>query len=375
VERLPGCRSDSLWILDFAGIARIPIAFVLLVWHVHEMVFGFGLAVVAGVLFTTVPNWTGQMPLQGVALGGLAGLWVVGRLAVFGSAWICEALAALLDLAFPLALLFAMGREVLTGRNWRNLPVIAALGVLLDGDAWTHLGTLGVVMGAESGNWLGVAVILMLISFMGGRIIPSFTRNWLAREQQGMKMPAPFGVADRMALAGAAIALLAWVVAPDTIATAWTEVAAGVLLLIRLARWQGWRTRREPLLFVLHLGYAWLAGGFLVLGLTGATRLLAPPDAVHALTVGAIGTMTLAVMTRATLGHTGRSLQAGVGTFIAYALVSLAALLRLAAPLTEGHMLLLFWVAGAAWVAAFGLFAALHFTALTRPRERPAVGL
>ncbi|MGH7043591.1 MAG: NnrS family protein [Acetobacteraceae bacterium] len=359
-----------LWLLAFAGIARVPSAFPPLIWHVHEMVFGFGLATVAGFLFTAVPNWTGQMPLQGAPLGWLVALWLVGRVAVFGSGWIGEAVAAPLDLAFPAALMAVMGREILAGRNWRNLPVIGALGVLLAADVWVHLGVLGAVGDARGGNRLGVAVLLLLISMMGGRLIPSFTRNWLARARPAAPMPAPFGIVDRIALGAAALALLAWVAAPDAAVSAWTALAAGVLLASRLARWQGWRTWREPLLLVLHLGYAWLAGGFLLLGLAGLTGWLAPIDAVHALTVGAIGTMTLAVMTRATLGHTGQALRAGRGTCAAYVLVGLAALLRLTAPLAGADTLLVLALAGAAWTGAFGLFVVLYAGPLVRPRAR-----
>lgn len=359
-----------LSIAAFTGFVHIPTAFSALVWHVHEMVFGFGLAVVAGFLLTAVPNWTGRMPLQGVALAGLAGLWLLGRLAVFVSGWISEVVAAPLDLAFPAALVAVIAREILTGRNWRNLPIIVALALLLCGDLWVHLGTLGVIVDMEGGNRLGVAVLLMLVSFVGGRLVPSFTRNWLARVRPTSPMPSPFGVIDRMALAVTALALLGWIIAPDAAVTSSVAIFAGALLLGRLARWRGWRTWPEPLLFVLHLGYAWLAGGFLVLGIAGLTGWLAPADAVHALTVGAIGTMTLAVMTRATLGHTGRALHAGGGTVAAYGLVSLAALLRLVAFRAGADMPWLLWLAGAAWVAAFALFAALYVGPLTRPRTR-----
>lgn len=369
---LAAALAIPLWLLVFAGVTPLPSAFPPLVWHVHEMVFGFGLATVAGFLFTAVPNWTGQMPLQGPALGWLVGLWALGRVAVFGSAWIGEAVAAPLDLAFPVALVAVIGREILTGHNWRNLPIVGALGTLCAADAWVHLGVLGVVAHAQGGDRAGVAVLLMLITMMGGRLIPSFTRNWLARARPAGRMPTPFGGLDRAALGAAALALLAWVVAPDAAVTASVALAAGVLLFARLARWQGWRTWREPLLLVLHLGYVWLAGGFLVLGLAGLTGWLAPADAVHGLTVGAIGTMTLAVMTRTSLGHTGRTLHAGPGSCAAYALVGLAALLRLAAPLVRDHTLLLLTLAGLAWSGAFGLFVVLYFGALSRPRVRRA---
>ncbi|HUZ63256.1 MAG TPA: NnrS family protein, partial [Acetobacteraceae bacterium] len=222
----------------------------------------------------------------------------------------------------------------------------------------------------QGGNRAGVAVLLLLISMMGGRLIPSFTRNWLARTYPAGRMPAPFGTMDRVALGAVALALLGWVVAPGATASSWVALAAGLLLLGRLARWEGWRTGREPLMLVLHVGYAWLASGFLLLGIAGLTGWLAPADAVHGLTMGAVGTMTLAVMTRATLGHTGGALHAGPGTCAGYALVSLAALLRVAAPLAGDDTLLLLVLAGAARSGAFGLFVVLYFGPLTRARVR-----
>ena len=253
---LAAAAAIPLWLLAFAGIARLPSAFQPLVWHVHEMVFGFGIATVAGFLFTAVPNWTGRMPLQGPGLGWLVGLWVLGRVAVFGSAWTGATVAAPLDLAFPAALVAVMGREILAGRKWRNLPILGALSGLLVADAWVHLGVLGVVSYPQGGNRAGVAVLLLLISMIGGRLIPSLTRNWRARARTAARMPAPFGAVDRVALGTVALALLAWVVAPGAAVSSWVAVAAGLLLLGRLARWQGWRTWREPLLLVLHVGYA-----------------------------------------------------------------------------------------------------------------------
>jgi uncharacterized protein involved in response to NO len=233
-----------------------------------------------------------------------------------------------------------------------------------------HLDVLGWVPHAQGGNRLGVDVLLLLISLMGGRLIPSLTRNWLARETPGGRMPAPFGVVDRLALGGAALALLTWVVAPDAAASAWTTIAPGVLVFGRLARCQGWRTWWEPLLLVLHFGYAWLGGGFRLLGLGGLTGWLAPVDVVHRLTVNAVATMTPAVMTRATLAHTGRALHVGWGTCTAYALVSLSALLRLAAPLAGDEAFRLLVFAGAAWSGAFGLFVVCCLGPLIRLRTR-----
>ncbi len=181
-------------------------------------------------------------------------------------------------------------------------------------------------------------------------------------------MPAAFDVVDRTVLAVTGLALAVWTLTPEGVATPWIELAAGLMLGVRLARWRGEATLREPLLWVLHLGYGWLSLGFLLLAFNNLLPLLPQTTALHALTVGAIGTMILAVMTRASLGHTGRPLVAGPGTTAIYVLVTLAAILRLLAPLDSAWYLLMLSLAGAAWSAAFGLFVLLYARPLVRPR-------
>ncbi|MBG0800384.1 NnrS family protein [Methylocystis sp. FS] len=357
-----------IWIAFFAGHGQVPTALPPVVWHVHEMVFGFGAATVAGFLLTAIPNWTGRMPLQGGPLALLVLLWAVGRIAVLFSAKIGVDSAAALDLAFPILFLLVVAREIIAGRNWRNLPMLGALLFLLLGNLLVHFESVGIARTAELGNRLGVATLLMLISFIGGRIVPSFTRNWLAKEQPGVAMPAAFDVVDRTVLAVTGLALAVWTLTPEGVATPWIELAAGLMLGVRLARWRGEATLREPLLWVLHLGYGWLSLGFLLLAFNNLLPLLPQTTALHALTVGAIGTMILAVMTRASLGHTGRPLVAGPGTTAIYVLVTLAAILRLLAPLDSAWYLLMLSLAGAAWSAAFGLFVLLYARPLVRPR-------
>jgi uncharacterized protein involved in response to NO len=359
-----------LWLLSFAGETDIGTVLPPVLWHAHEMVFGYGVATVAGFLLTAIPNWTGRMPLQGGPLEILVVLWLTGRFAVLFSAWIGPGPVAILDLAFPVVFLVVVAREIIAGRNWRNLPMMAALGLLLIGNLLVHLEALGVAETSALGNRLGVATLLMLISLVGGRIIPSFTRNWLAKVEPGSAAPAPFDRLDRIALAVTAVALATWVILPGDRISSAAELVAGIALAARLMRWRGGATLREPLLWVLHLGYAWLALGLVLLGLSGFVSALPPTAALHALTVGAIGTMTLAVMTRATLGHTGRPLVAGRGTTTIYLLVTLAAVLRLLAPLDDERYLLLLSLAGAAWSGAFGLFALCYFRPLTLPRVR-----
>jgi uncharacterized protein involved in response to NO len=349
------------------GGAEIPAALSPLIWHAHEMVYGYGAAVVAGFLLTAIPNWTGRMPLRGRPLAGLALLWLVGRVAVLSSGRTGSTIAAVLDLAFPAVFLSVILREILAGRNWRNLPMVAALALLLLGNLLVHLDTAGMAATANIGNRLGVATLLMLINLIGGRIVPSFTRNWLARERPEVPSPAAFGALDRVVLALVALALLCWIVIPDFSVASWIEVAGGIAVLVRLIRWRGEATWREPLVWVLHLGYGWIVIGLLLLGLNGWLAVLPETTALHALTVGAIGTMTLAMMTRASLGHTGRPLTAGTGTTAIYVLVTIAAVLRLIAPL-GGQYVPILWLAAAAWSSAFGLFVLLFAGPLMQRR-------
>ncbi len=358
-----------LWLCVYAGKIALPSALPPTVWHVHEMVFGFALATVAGFLLTAIPNWTGRLPLSGWPLGVLACLWLAGRVAVLFSGAIGPLAAAVVDLSFPALFIAVIARELVAGRNWRNLPMLVALSLLLGGSTLVHLDALGIATTAPAGNRLGIATILMLIALVGGRIVPSFTRNWLAKARPGGPLPAQAGRLDIAALLVTVTGLAAWVVAPESAVAPWLELAAGIAVAVRLSRWCGLATFREPLVFILHIGYGWLALGLLLLGYNGLHPLLPQTTALHALTAGAVGTMTLAVMTRATLGHTGRALAAGPGTRAIYLLVTLAAVLRLAAPLAGANALTLTWIAGGAWSAAFGLFALLYGRSLMRSND------
>jgi uncharacterized protein involved in response to NO len=328
-------------------------------------VFGFGLAAVTGFLLTAIPNWTGRLPVRGMALASLALLWLAGRVALLAAN---APIAAVIDLAFPLAVIFVVARELIAGRNFRNLPMLVALGLLFTASLLMHLHTNGIVYEAALGNRIGIATLLALIALVGGRIVPSFTRNWLAKAQPDAALPAQASRFDIVCLLFTISGLVAWVAEPQSRVSSAMLIAAGAATLARLARWRGLATLREPLLFVLHLGYGWLGLGLLLLGCSGFSEWLPTGAALHALTVGAIGTMTLAVMTRASLGHSGRPLIAGRGTLAIYSLVTLAALLRIAAPLTS-HPVSLTSLAGLAWCAAFALFAVLFGPLLLGARQ------
>jgi uncharacterized protein involved in response to NO len=360
-----------VWLCAHAAEMVLPSALPPVLWHAHEMIYGYALASVAGFLLTAIPNWTGRLPLRGMPLAALAFLWFAGRVAVLLSGSIGAPAAALVDLSFPVALIAVVAREILAGRNWRNLPMVAALSLLAAGSLLVHLHATGLAYTAELGNRLGVATLSMLIALVGGRIVPSFTRNWLARTRPRGRIPAPESRLDYAALAVTLAALAGWVAAPQGLATPWLALAAGTALAVRLSRWCGWAVLREPLLFVLHAGYAWLAFGLFLLGLNGLTAWVPASAALHALTVGAVGTMTLAVMTRATLGHSGQPLAAGGGTIAIYLLVTLAALLRVAVPMAGTSAVPLTWLAGAAWSASFLLFVLLYRVHLTQIKSIP----
>jgi len=361
-----------LWLIVYAGSGVVPSAMPALIWHVHEMVFGYAAATVAGFLLTAIPNWTGRMPLQGGPLALLVALWLIGRLGVFFSATIGAPLAALVDLAFPAAFLAVVAREILAGKNWRNLPMLLALSLLLIGNLLVHLEVLDIADTAALGNRIGLVTLFLLISLVGGRIIPSFTRNWLTKTRPDVPPPAPEGPFDFAVLAVTALALALWAALPDATVTAYAALIAAIAAAARLWRWRGYATLREPLLFILHVGYFWIVLGLLLLGLNGIFGFLPPSAALHALTAGGVGTMTLAVMTRASLGHTGRPLTAGPGTNTIYLLITLAAVLRVLAPLAGDAMLSVLDLAGAAWALAFGLFAVLYGSALAQPRVQAA---
>jgi uncharacterized protein involved in response to NO len=344
-----------LWLAALQGTAAIPTAFDPVAWHAHEMLFGFVTAAIAGFLLTAIPNWTGRMPLQGFPLAILLGLWLTGRLATWGSEWIGAGIAAALDLAFLPLLLGVVLREILAGRNWRNLPMPVVLGGLLAANALTHADAAGIAATGPLGQRLGIAIVVLLICLVGGRIIPSFTLNWLKKRGQ-TRLPARFGAHDRVALGLAATALAIWVSAPESAIGGAALIAAGLANLIRLLRWRGHLTLTEPLVWSLHLGFIWAPIGLLLIGLGAFLPDVPLAAGLHALTAGAMGGMTLAVMTRATLGHTGRLLTADRLTAAAYLLVAAAAVLRLAAAFSADGYVPLLWTSGLAWSAAFGLF-------------------
>ncbi|HLZ01122.1 MAG TPA: NnrS family protein [Bradyrhizobium sp.] len=354
-----------VWLCVFQGELALRTAFVPRDWHVHEMLFGYVAAVIGGFLLTAVPNWTGRLPLQGAPLAVLVSSWLAGRIAVCMSAWIGWAFACAIDAAFLALLAAAAAREIIVGRQWGNVPVVAIVSLFAAGNIAfhieAHLGGL-----AEYSTRFAIALVITLVALIGGRIVPSFTRNWLARQRPG-HLPAPVGRFDAVVMVVSMIALVGWIIAPATAASGIALIIAGCLHLVRLARWAGYRTMPDRLVLILHLAYAFVPVGYLLAGLAAFDAL--PPSAgIHAWTGGAIGSMTIAVMTRATLGHTGRALRASVGTQCLYAAVIVAALMRISASLAPEHMQVLLATAGTSWTLAFLGFAVIYGRALCMQR-------
>jgi uncharacterized protein involved in response to NO len=360
-----GAIAIALWLPMFEGHVALPTAFSPLDWHVHELLWGYAPAAIAGFLLTAIPNWTGRLPVVGRPLLGLVALWAIGRIAITVSAWIGALPAAVLDLAFPVALVFVAGREVVAGRNWRNLKVVATVAVLAIGDAVFHAET--VLRGTGTiGPRIGIAATVMLIVIVGGRIVPSFTINWLRNRGPG-RSPTPFAGFDRVVSIATALALALWVFVPAGPITATALAATGLAHLVRLARWAGWRTTGEALVLVLHVAYLFVGLGFLLLAASLFGAPLRPSAALHAWTIGAVGLMTLAVMTRASLGHTGRPLRATWPIAVLYAGGLVAALARIAVGLGHAEMLFLH-LAAAGWLVAFAGFVIVYRPILTSPR-------
>ena len=356
----------GLWICSLIGEIGLPTAFDALAWHRHEMLFGFVGAVMGGFLLTAVPNWTGRLPIAGWPLGGLFALWLAARLALLFSSVTGLWLAFILDVGFFLLLGLLAAREVFEANN-RNVPIVGMILLYGFADAIDYLATSGVISLPDLGWQLALSLVILLISLIGGRIIPSFTRNWMAKQRMKTGLPTQPGKFDLFVIGATAIAFVAWLSGPADTPIGIVLVAAAVLQAVRWARWSGYRTFADPLVLVLHVGYAWVPIGLALLGFS-LMGLVPRSAAIHALTAGAMATMILAVMTRATLGHTARELKANAATVVVYLLVTVGAVLRVVASLRLIDYNIGVEIAGLAWGAAFLVFLIAYAPVLWRPR-------
>ena len=351
------------WIVILMGVPDPELLSAVRDWHVHEMVFGFLPAVITGFLLTAIPNWTDRTPIRGSELLSLWALWLAGRV-VMAVPFLSPLLSSVIDGAFLVVVAGLAWREIIAGKSWPQSPIGVLVSLYACANVLFHVWTL-INAGTDPAERMGLALVLVLLSLIGGRVTPNFTRDFLA-EQGRAEQPAPFSPVDGLSVVLVAIAALFWIVQPQALMTGWLWVAAGLLNLVRLFRWYGWLTWREPLVLTLHVGFAWVVLALLVMGGAILGVGLSITDAIHALTTGAVGAMTLAVMTRASLGHTGRPKHAGSLTVCIYLLVNVGALLRVFGPsLDSSHLVL--GLAAMCWSSAYLLFALIYGPFLLRP--------
>ena len=338
-------------------------------WHGHEMLFGFVSAAIGGFLLTAVPGWTGSKSYAGWPLGILVAIWLAGRMALLPWLALRPIAEAIIDLMFFPALVATLAPPLIRARKVRNMPFIALLTLLFAANLAFHLGQLGMLDNGEMIS-LGATldIVIIMITVIGGRIIPAFTRSGLARNGISIEIK-PREWLDIAAI-GAVVAVLAGdLIVPQSLLNGVVALVAALVQATRLAQWNGHRTLRDPLVWVLHAGYAWLVIG---LALKGLWLIAAIPFAekwLHALTIGAFGTMILAFMTRASLGHTGRTLIAPAPVAGAYILVSLAAAIRVFGPaILPSNYAVVVISAGTCWIAAFMIFLLIYTPMLMRAR-------
>ena len=351
------------WIVILMGVPDPELLSAVRDWHVHEMVFGFLPAVITGFLLTAIPNWTDRTPIRGNELLSLWALWLAGRV-VMAVPFLSPLLSSLIDGAFLVVVAGLAWREIIAGKSWPQAPIGVLVSLYACANVLFHVWTLN-SSETDRAERMGLALVLVLLSLIGGRVTPNFTRDFLA-EQGRAEQPAPFSRFDGLSVVLVGIAAVFWIVQPQALMTGLLWVAAGLLNLVRLMRWYGWLTWREPLVLTMHVSFAWVVLALLVMG--GAILGVGLPitDAIHALTTGAVGAMTLAVMTRASLGHTGRPKHAGPLTVCIYLLVNVGALLRVFGPsLDSSHLVL--GLAAMSWSSAYLLFALIYGPFLLRP--------
>ncbi|SEN25352.1 uncharacterized protein involved in response to NO [Pseudomonas sp. ok272] len=366
---LAGCLlavlAIPLWLAAFSGlIGHWTPAGGWLGWHRHELLFGFGLAIIAGFLLTAVKTWSGRPGLSGKPLAALAALWLCARLA-----WLADApwpLLAVLELAFPLAVALVMGFTLWTVRQKRNYPIVAVLLLLAGADG---LSLYGLVEGHEGwqrqGVLTGIWLVAAMMGLIGGRVIPFFTQRGLGR----VEAVAPRPWLDWLLLIGSPLVALLYAAGPALLPNIGVGLLFAVLAaghLMRLVRWHDWALWRVPLLWSLHLAYGWLAVACLGMALWHFGVPINPSLAVHCLTIGAMGGLVLTMIARVSLGHTGRPLKPPSGMTLAFILLNLACLSRVV--LILFLPLLALWLAGLCWVLAFALYAWRYGPMLLRTR-------
>ncbi|MDD1615250.1 MAG: uncharacterized protein involved in response to NO [Methylococcaceae bacterium NSP1-2] len=353
-----------LWNAMFKGSLSLSNYFAPNEWHAHEMLLGYSVAVMAGFLLTAVKNWTGQPTATGDKLAGLCLLWLYGRLLPFYSGLLPDALIALVDFAFLPVLAYQVSQPIMKSKNYRNLVFIGILLLLALGNGLIHADKLGLMENsAATGLQLVIATIILLILVIAGRVFPFFTERGLTGVLI-IKKP----LLEGLAIGSAALVFALQLMQVSGTLLAIAAVAAGVINIARVACWYNGKIWYVPLLWVLYVGYGWLILGFLFTALSAYT-VVSASLALHAFTLGGIGILTLGMMARVALGHTGRVMKASNAIALAFVMLNLAAVFRVLLPMALPDWYNgLVYLATLSWLAAFALFVFVYAPILTTAR-------
>lgn len=372
---LYGVIAVMAWIAFLFGGWPLPLGWSPLQWHSHEMLYGFVVAAAAGFMLTAMVNWTGATPLRGGGLLALVALWLSGRAVMWFAGWLPPWLVALVDLCFLPVLAVYVARVLLRHQNRRNLALVAVLMLLAMGNLMMHIGFVtGRTYWLQLGQLHGFDTITLLMILIAGRITPAFTKNWLRRQGRNPEAVRQFTWIDRLSVASVVLLLpLGWCNAPPA-AVGCAALFAGTVNLLRLIGWSGWRAASEPLLWILHLAYLWIVVALLLRGISLFSDGIPATAWLHALGVGAMGTLILGVMTRVAMGHTGRPLKLLPFAFFIYVAILAAALLRVLAAVQLVDYTVGVNLAALCWVLAFGLFVILYGPVLSSRRADGHLG-
>jgi uncharacterized protein involved in response to NO len=338
-------------------------------WHSHEMIYGFTIAVLAGFLLTAVENWTKRTTAKGVLLAVLVGLWVVGRLVGVGG--VAATIGGMAELSFLPVLTVVLAIPLILSKSKRNYQLLALLPLLWLCDVHHHLRASGLLPQSDlRSDLVAVDLIVVILIIITGRIVPLFTRN--ALEDDRVRAIPALNIA---ATSAAGLVVIAEIVSPGSAVMAVAAGLAGVLVLVRSFTWGSVKTLGRPILWVLHLGHAWIWIGLLLRAASAAGLMIPPSAATHALTAGAIGTLTLGMMARVTLGHTGRKLRASPLMTLGFAAITAGALIRVFGPWQRPDLTAaMLTVSSGLWALAFLLYVVVNAKALVTPRPDGKAG-
>ena len=365
------------WVAGFVHGIPTPSLGTASFWHAHEMIFGFGGAAIGGFLLTAIANWTGRPAISGPMLMGLTFTWIFGRVVIGFGESLPTALVILGAIAYFVFLIALGQRELMAARNFKNLRVLAVIGViaLFDG-LFTAACLDALALDAVMLYQTAILTIILLISLIGGRVIPAFTRNWMTRDHVNAPMPTMFNRFDMLCLASVAISIVAGIIDPEGMAFGSALLLAAALHGVRLIRWRGIHSWREPIVAMLHLGYFWVPVGLALLGASVIwPDAITSRDALHGLTGGAIACMIIAIAGRAALGHTGREVRAGVLLNTAFALIWISTVFRIVAGQSDGHYITLLAIATLMWIGGWLAFLIGYGPVLIGPSQKKPQGI